>query len=416
MTHNRRTRLRALATLVAAGAAATFACGTPAHADSTAGGPITRSEVLTRAQSWVDAGVPYNQAGYYGGYREDCSGYVSMAWHLTSSLVTQTLPDVSTKESFSALAPGDILDYTAEHTFLFAGWTNKSTGAFKYYADSNPSDPTHGPTAGNVNNSTMEGWPTGYYDAYRYDKIVDDTPVTPHGTVWDRTRSAAGSWQSSADEIDSNGAITAVAAAALPNGTLHVETVVPGSGLWDRTRSANGTWSAATHIDTNGNITAVAAAALPDGTLHVESVVPGSGVWDRTRSASGTWASSSTHIDTNGNISAVAAAGLPDGTVHVDSLVPGAGVWDRTRSASGTWAAASTQLDDNGSISALSSAALPDGTLHVETVVPGSGVWDRTRSTSGSWSTATDIDSNDDIFDTFTAGLPDGSMHVGTIA
>src|SRR5690349_1908662 len=121
-------------------AATTMLAATPAHA-STAGGEITRSEALQRAQTWVDERVPYSQTTYWtdqnGTYREDCSGYVSMAWHLTSSLVTQTLPSVSYKlGDFSQLKPADILDYTDHHTILFSAWTNRSNGDFEYFAES----------------------------------------------------------------------------------------------------------------------------------------------------------------------------------------------------------------------------------------------------------------------------------------
>src|SRR6266511_2120239 len=94
-------------------------------------------------------------------------------------------------------------------------------------------------------------------------------------------------WASHAVEIDTNPSITQVAAASLPNGTLHVFTLVPGSGTWERVRSASGTWAAsAIHIDTNGSVTDIASAGLPDGTLHFQGLVPGSGIWDKTRSTS----------------------------------------------------------------------------------------------------------------------------------
>ncbi|MGA5823219.1 hypothetical protein ACPC54_35815 [Kitasatospora sp. NPDC094028] len=182
-----RSLARSLAAFVAAGLSATVlttvTAAAPAQAASSAGGTITRSEVLARAQSWVDEGVPYNQSGYKsdanGTYREDCSGYVSMAWHLTDSLVTQTLPNVSSRIGFSQLKAGDALDYTAEHTFLFAGWSNQSNGDFTYYAESNSHNPTHGPTKANINSSSLEGWPTNYYTGLRYNNIVDDAPAPP---------------------------------------------------------------------------------------------------------------------------------------------------------------------------------------------------------------------------------------------
>jgi hypothetical protein len=57
--------------------------------------------------------------------------------------MTWALPSFATAESFSALQPGDILDYTAEHTFLFAGWIDQAAGTFGYYAESNSNDSTH---------------------------------------------------------------------------------------------------------------------------------------------------------------------------------------------------------------------------------------------------------------------------------
>ncbi|WP_051367644.1 DUF6528 family protein [Hamadaea tsunoensis] len=236
---------------------------------------------------------------------------------------------------------------------------------------------------------------------------VVDQPL--RGPVRDAVRAADGTWTGAAT-VDANGAIGRTAAAALPDGTLHVQTLVPGSGVWDRTRAADGTWSASTKIDANTTITAIASAALPDGTLHVETLVPGSGIWDRVRSAAGVWASS-THIDVNGDITAVSAAALPNGTLHVQTLVPGGGVWDRTRSAAGTWAA-SAEIDTNGNVVALSAAGLPDGTLHVQTIVPGGGVWDRARSAAGTWAAAGQIDSGQYASALGATALPDGTLHV----
>jgi hypothetical protein len=88
---------------------------------------ITRCQVLTRAQSWVDAKVPYSQSSYfkntYGSYRQDCSGFVSMAWDLSSSYVASTLPQVSQKlGSFNDLKPGDAVNHTCCHVTLFKKW------------------------------------------------------------------------------------------------------------------------------------------------------------------------------------------------------------------------------------------------------------------------------------------------------
>ncbi|MFF5859164.1 hypothetical protein ACFY8B_26675, partial [Streptomyces sp. NPDC012751] len=88
--------------------------------------------------------------------------------------------------------------------------------------------------------------------------------------------------------------------------------------IWDRTRSATGSWSSATKIDDNGGIATVSSGAVSDGTMHIQAVVNGC-VWDRRMSAAGSF-SGATRIDDNGGIIATYAAGLPDGTFHVGTI------------------------------------------------------------------------------------------------
>ena len=98
---------------------------------------ITRCEVLARAQVWVNAKVPYNQSGWYGGYRTDCSGYVSMAWKLGSSLVTSTLyKSSSTLGSFNHLQPGDAVNRSCCHVVLFKKWVTPGV-SFQAYEHRN---------------------------------------------------------------------------------------------------------------------------------------------------------------------------------------------------------------------------------------------------------------------------------------
>jgi len=87
---------------------------------------------LERAKTWLDARVPYNQRSWYtnqfGSYRQDCSGFVSMALGLSTSYVTGTLPQVLTRISKDDLQPGDIMLNTAPgnsgHTAIFVRWAN----------------------------------------------------------------------------------------------------------------------------------------------------------------------------------------------------------------------------------------------------------------------------------------------------
>ena len=46
---------------------------------------ITRPQIIARGMTWVKKQVPYSQARYYRGYRQDCSGFVSMAWNARRS-------------------------------------------------------------------------------------------------------------------------------------------------------------------------------------------------------------------------------------------------------------------------------------------------------------------------------------------
>ena len=105
-----------------------------AQPHSATNGSISRAEILARAQQWVGEGVPYSQSNYWtdsnGTYRQDCSGFVSMAWHLDASRTTYTLPDVATKlTSLDVLQPGDMINTNTssiQHTVIFKAWTSSS--------------------------------------------------------------------------------------------------------------------------------------------------------------------------------------------------------------------------------------------------------------------------------------------------
>lgn len=142
-----------------------------AHAANARGKKISRREVTSRAQNWYRRNIQYSQSSYASdpdgshSYRQDCSGFVSMAWHLGTSATTVTLPNYSHKISKSNLKRGDILDDPGNHTVLFHKWANSAHTKFTYYSESNPSsDMTHR----TVYLSSYSG-----YSAYRYDKIFN---------------------------------------------------------------------------------------------------------------------------------------------------------------------------------------------------------------------------------------------------
>ncbi|MFJ7909639.1 peptidoglycan-binding protein [Kitasatospora sp. NPDC096204] len=131
--------------------------------------PLTRAQIIQRAQSWVDQGVPYSMSRYWSdGYRQDCSGFVSMAWGLNSSQTTWTLPDFAQRIGKNDLQPGDILLYNnpanpqaGSHVTIFGGWTDSSRTKYVAYEQTGPSTKKRSTPYAYWNNS-------GAYVPYRY--------------------------------------------------------------------------------------------------------------------------------------------------------------------------------------------------------------------------------------------------------
>jgi len=111
-------------------------------------GTSSPDEIIARAKTWVDADpqVAYDEGSWYQGYREDCSGFVSMAWGLSQpGLTTYTLPKVSHQISKDELQPGDILlnqwggwavaGSPDAHVVIFDGWTDSSHTHYNAYEE-----------------------------------------------------------------------------------------------------------------------------------------------------------------------------------------------------------------------------------------------------------------------------------------
>jgi hypothetical protein len=142
---------------------------------------ITRSQVLARAQSWVDAQVPYSQSASYPdtttGYRTDCSGYVSMAWRAQyssgapASYTTSSLGSISHQIAVADLQPGDIVLKAGSHVRLFGWWTDGSHTQYVAFEER---------TTGTVavrDVQSIDADVNHYgYVPYRYNKIEDEPP------------------------------------------------------------------------------------------------------------------------------------------------------------------------------------------------------------------------------------------------
>nr|WP_062330613.1 VCBS repeat-containing protein [Herbidospora sakaeratensis] len=187
---------------------ATAVTTTPANA-STAGGQITRSEVLARAQNWVNREIQYNLTRDPGTlktdvegdnkYGPDCSGLVSMAWHITansgkggnSTRDFAAWDGVEDLDSLHDLKPGDAI-LSSTHIELFVRWKDTSDhtkGAWTYSLNGTNSsgdaqgweqDWAKGPTPNSRGKVGDESWSSMQgYQPIRYKNIVDDVAATP---------------------------------------------------------------------------------------------------------------------------------------------------------------------------------------------------------------------------------------------
>ncbi|WP_151476482.1 peptidoglycan-binding protein [Streptomyces albicerus] len=108
--------------------------------------PTTRAEIINRAKVWVEAAVPYSMSEYWSdGYRQDCSGYVSMAWNLGGNEWTGSLHTYGVRISKDQLQPGDILLFhnpadpeKGSHVVIFGGWTDYTRSHYLAYEQTRP--------------------------------------------------------------------------------------------------------------------------------------------------------------------------------------------------------------------------------------------------------------------------------------
>ena len=101
---------------------------------------ITRGTVLTRAHRWVAERVIYSQRNRFGGYRCDCSGFVSMAWRLKTSYTSNSIRLVARRIPLSKLRSGDAV-HTPGHVAIFVRWKNKAKRTYVAMEELGPRRP-----------------------------------------------------------------------------------------------------------------------------------------------------------------------------------------------------------------------------------------------------------------------------------
>ncbi|MCX4526022.1 peptidoglycan-binding protein [Streptomyces sp. NBC_01551] len=107
---------------------------------------IDRATMINRAKLWLDAEVPYSMSEYWSdGYRQDCSGYVSMVWNLGSNEWTGSLDKFATKITKAELLPGDMLLFhnpsdptNGSHVVIFGGWADETQTHYIAYEQTRP--------------------------------------------------------------------------------------------------------------------------------------------------------------------------------------------------------------------------------------------------------------------------------------
>ncbi|MFF4494079.1 peptidoglycan-binding protein [Streptomyces sp. NPDC001546] len=143
---------------------------------------IDRATIINRAKLWLEAQVPYSMSEYWtDGYRQDCSGYVSMAWNLGTNEWTGSLDTFATKITKEELLPGDMLLFhnpadpnNGSHVVLFGGWVDETHTSYVAYEQTRP-------------NTRRAATPYGYwsnadkYVPYRYNGVT--SAVVPGDSV-----------------------------------------------------------------------------------------------------------------------------------------------------------------------------------------------------------------------------------------
>jgi hypothetical protein len=153
-----------------------------AVAASGAGPPISRRDIVARARTWLDVRVPYGRQVSRDGYRTDCSGYVSMAWHTSRNHWTGDLNTIGVPIRYEDLRPGDMLlrhdaddPVRGSHVVLFDHWSGPVGGDFVVYEQTPPA-------TGRRAWSSL-GYRRDRFQPYRYVNVLEDPVVAPIAAV-----------------------------------------------------------------------------------------------------------------------------------------------------------------------------------------------------------------------------------------
>ncbi|MFG2717137.1 peptidoglycan-binding protein [Streptomyces sp. NPDC048416] len=181
--------------------------------------PTTRAEIINRAKTWVAAAVPYDMEAFWkDGYRQDCSGYVSMAWDLGTNEWTGSLAKFAVRVTRDELQPGDILLFhnpddpnKGSHVVIFGGWTDHTHASYTAYEQTPPGTRTQTTPYAYWKNSAK-------YLPYRYKGVVAAPSTAPAApSTVPAVPSTGAATPSTAPATPSTGAATPSTAPAAPS-------------------------------------------------------------------------------------------------------------------------------------------------------------------------------------------------------
>ena len=106
---------------------------------------VAREEIIARAQAWAGSSLRYSQNDYKLidgatsiGYRQDCSGYASLALRGSNCWTTVQIHSIATTAiSKDELRPGDLINnkkpYNAGHVIIFERWADEDRESYWGY-------------------------------------------------------------------------------------------------------------------------------------------------------------------------------------------------------------------------------------------------------------------------------------------
>ncbi|MFJ7277077.1 hypothetical protein [Kitasatospora sp. NPDC098663] len=406
-----RTALAAALAVSAASGAMVFGTSS-AQAASSVGGSITTSEVMSRANDWLVRWIPYNQGAYATDvtgsktYRQDCSGFVSMAWHLNTSENTDSLDNraLTTRVALSDLQPGDALDNDpgdgsikpSGHVILFDHWVNKAAGRFAYIDEVNP---TLNVRAGVTyltgdSNGNIAGHPASEYFGLRYNKIVADAPNPA--------------------PVSTAGAITA---AVTSDNTAHVGIIGSDGSLWSTDAAYTGAGWSGTWGKLDGSALKALTSVTVNNVVHVYALGSTGKVYTKDADYNtGYWSAGWTEVPGGASGAQALTASATGNTVHLETIGSDGTLYTTDADyAGGGWSGAWTKLDGSA-LKALTSVTV-NNVVHVYALGSTGKVYTKDADyNTGQWSAGwTEVPGGASGAQALTASATGNTVHLETI-